>query len=462
MKKVLKITLIFALAAFMVSCNKFLEIKPEGETPEEEALQTPEDLQLTLNSCYDVLRSGNFMGGQGWFLPELMADHIRGEEFSGDWAAYYTRNTGIFIGATRNLWKEPYIMIYRTNVLLESFDLIEGLSDDDRNRISGEAKFLRAMGHFELVRMFGQPYGYTPDNSHLGIPLRTTASQEPLLRATVGEVYAQIVADLQDAIPLLPATNDGYATSWAAKAYLARVYFQMNDFQNAFDLVDDVVSNGGFTLVSDVNGRFEVNATSETIFDLVSTGTLDNSSGTLQGYYRGEFARPSVTMSAYVWNVFQNLDTADTRRSWFTIANEGDENEEYYLTKYDSLDFFNVPLIHLTDMMLIRAECAAELGNTATAEADLNAILNRAGAEPLPAGLNAQDLIAAARIQREVEMVSEGNRLHELKRRAVRGDVSAQQIRGADWDCPGLVVQFPDTELQANPNLTSNPQGGCQ
>lgn len=462
MKKFIHISLMCLLAVAMVSCNKFLEIKPEGEIPADEALQTTDDLQKTLNSCYDVLRSGNFMGGQGWFLSELMADHIDGEEFSGDWAAYYTRNTGIFIGATRNYWQEPYIMIYRSNVLLESFDQISDLSQENENRIRGEALFLRAIGHFEMVRMFAQPYGYTPNNDHLGIPLRVQASQEPLLRATVAEVYAQIIADLQEAIALLPADNGGYATSWAAKAYLAKVYFQMNDFQNAFAQSDDVASNGGFTLTPDVRDRFGLNASSETIFELVSTGTLDHSGGGIQGNYRSEFARPAATMSAYVYNQFMQLDSADRRRTWFTIANEGLENEEYYLTKYDSMDFFNVPLIHVTEMMLIRAESDAELGNTATAEADLNAIRTRSGSPALAGGLSAADLIEEARIQREYEMVSEGNRLHDLKRRAVRGEVSAQQIRGADWDCPGLVVQFPDTELQANPNLTSNPEGGCQ
>ena len=462
MKRVIKITLMFALAAFMVSCNKFLEIKPEGEIPTEEALQTTSDMQETLNSCYDVLRSGSFMGGQGWFLPELLADHIAGEEFSGDWAAYYTRNTGIFIGATRSYWQEPYIMIYRCNVLLESFDLISDLSDEDRNRITGEAKFLRAVGHFEMVRMFAQPYGYTPNNDHLGIPLRVQASQEPLLRATVAEVYDQIIADLTDAAALLPESNNGYATSWAAKGYLARVYFQMNDFENAGTQADDVISNGGFSLALDVRDRIGLNASDETVFELVSTGALDHSGGGHQGNYRSEFARPAATMSAYVWNQFQLLDSADRRRSWLIIANEGAENEEYYLTKFDSLDFFNVPLLHLTELMLIRAECSAEAGILPTAESDLNLIRARAGSPPLQAGLSANDLIAEARIQREYEMIGEGNRIHDLKRRAVRGEVSSQQIRGADWDCPGLVIQFPDTELQANPNLTSNPEGGCQ
>ena len=63
-------------------------------------------------------------------------------------------------------------MIYRCNVLLENMDLVTDLSAEQKARTTAEAKFLRAIGHFELVRMFANPYGFTGDNSHDGIPLR--------------------------------------------------------------------------------------------------------------------------------------------------------------------------------------------------------------------------------------------------------------------------------------------------
>lgn len=445
----------------LTGCNKFLEIEPEGEIPSEQAITSAADLQLVLNSTYDVLRSGDFMGGQLWHLNELLGDNIDGTEFTGDWAAYYTRNTGIFIGATRSVWKEPYILIYRTNVLLESFGLAPDLTEAEQNRITGEAKFLRAVAHFELVRLFGQPYGSSANNDHLGIPLRVQASQEALLRATVGEVYTQIIADLQDAENLLPAENNGYATSWAAKAYLAKVYFQMNSFQNAYDYANDVISNGPFTFDDSLNTRFSQGQCRECVFSLISTGTADHSGGGVQSNYRSDFGRPAAILSEDIYNA-ATADPTDLRgQNWYTIANAGLENEEYYSTKFNGIDFFNLPLAHLTELKLIRAESAAEIpANIQQAVQDINDIRRRAGLVDIATSAPST-VIEAARTERQLELVLEGNRTQELKRQATNGN-STLTIRGAAWDCPGLVAQLPDTELQANPNMTPNPEGGCQ
>ena len=155
-------------------------------------------------------------------------------------------------------------------------------------------------------------------------------------------------------------------------------------------------------------------------------------------------------------------DTADLRgQLWYTLENEGADNEEVWSMKFNGNDFFNLPVVHLTEIKLIRAEAAAELANTATAIQDLSDIRERAGLAAVPGGTSASELILIARQERRLEMVCEGNRLHELKRQATR-DGSNILIRDAAWDCPGLVVQFPDIELSANPNLVANEEGGCE
>src|SRR5690606_29446326 len=122
-------------------------------------------------------------------------------------------------------FKEPYTAILRANEVLERMGDVE-LSEAEKNRFEGEAKFIRAICHFELVRLFGQPFGYTPDNSHLGIVIKTSTEISALQRGTVKEAYDQVLEDLFDAEGLLPETNGVYATTYAAKAYLAKVYFQ--------------------------------------------------------------------------------------------------------------------------------------------------------------------------------------------------------------------------------------------
>jgi hypothetical protein len=461
MKKIQVILMSMMLLLSVTSCKKFLEIPPEGEIPTEDALTTARDVQLLLNSCYDVLRSGKFLGGKIRNLSDLMGDDRNGANLSGNWLSYYSHNTGIFNQETRDMWSEPYIMIYRCNVLLENMGLVADLSEEQKVRTEAEAKFLRAIGHFELVRMFAQPYGFTPDNSHVGIPLRIQASQEPLARATVGEVYAQIISDLTDALPVLPGNNNGYATSWAVKAYLARVHFQMNDFQNAFDFANDVINNGGFALESDVMARFSPNANSENIFDLVSTGTLNNSGGELGNIYRSTNLTnpPSGRMSAVLY-ALATADTNDLRgKNFYVLANAGQANELVLLTRFNET-YFNVPVLHLAEMLLIRAESAAELGNTAQAEDDVNAIRNRAGLADVTPGLDAASLKLIIRTERRFEMVGEGYRFHDLRRQGVH-DSPNLLINGSPWDCNGMTVQLPDEERSGNPTIVLNPEGGC-
>jgi hypothetical protein len=443
----------------LAGCKKFLEFEPENFILEEDAIKTGADLQLLMNATYDVARSANFLGGSAYLLSDLMADDINGDNLTGDWGAYYDRNTGIFNQSTRNVWQEGYITIGRCNKVLESFDIVSDLSADDRTRLEAEARFLRAVGHFYLVRFFGQPYGYTADNSHLGIPVRLSYTIETYGRNTVAEVYAQVLADLNFAKDNLPTSNNGYATSWSAKGMLAKVYFQMNDFQNAFDQANDVISNGPFSLAATPSGRYAQGGSTEGVFELQSTGTADFSGRGLQGYYRTDAGvDPTIRMASALYGL-AIADTADWRQRWFTLRDQGQSTERIFLTRFDSLPYFNMPVISLTELALIRGEAAAELGNTGVATTDLNAIRMRAGLSEI-LGADAATLITFIRAERRLEMVGEGVRLSELKRQAVRGNTSLQ-IRGSIWNCPGMVVQFPDSETRGNPSFQLNEEGGC-
>lgn len=459
MKKYITLLLVAIALGNLAGCKKFLEFEPENFILEEDAIKTGADLQLLMNATYDVARSANFLGGSAYLFSDLMSDDINGANLSGDWGAYYNRNTGIFNESTRNIWKEGYITIGRCNKVLESFDIVSDLSADDRTRLEAEAKFLRATAHFYLVRYFGQPYGYTADNSHLGIPVRLSYTIETYGRNTVAEVYDQVITDLNFAKDNLPTSNNGYATVWSAKGMLAKVYFHMNDFQNAFDQANDVITNGPFALASTPSARYSQGGSTEGVFELQSTGTADFSGKGLQGYYRTDAGvDPTIRISNTVYSQVM-ADTADWRQRWFTLRDQGQSTERILLTRFDTLSYFNMPVVSLTELTLIRGEAAAELGNTAVGTVDLNAIRMRAGlAEIL--GSDATTLITLIRAERRLEMVGEGVRLFDLKRQAVRGN-NTLLIRGSIWNCPGMVVQFPDTETRGNPSFELNEEGGC-
>lgn len=450
-----------ALVFAMSSCQKFLDTPPENALLWDEALDSPEDAQRLLTSCYDVLRSSNSYGGATMILSDMLADNMDGRLLGGDYRAYNTHNTAIFIQQSRDLWYNGYLPIYRVNLLMERIDEIAGLADGEKERMIGESKFFRALGHFEMVRFFAQPYGYTADNGHLGIPLRTGANTDMLTRSTVGEIYTQVIADLQDAIAALPADNGGYATSWAAKAILAKVYFQMNQYQDAFDLSNDIISSGLFELNPDIMARYSSTSNVENIFSLVSTGNQDQAGSGLITAYRSTgipLDEPVGRISPAFHGIAVSEPT-DLRRAWYIALDSNASNERIFLTRFNA-EFFNVPIVHLAEILLIRAESAVEIGNLGQAESDVNAIRLRAEVDPVSSGQTPAALLTLIRNERRLEMVGEGNRLHDLKRQATNGNPNLT-INGAPWDCPGMVVQLPDEEVAGNPDIQLNPEGGC-
>lgn len=462
MKRLSYFLLTLLVFAFSSCKDSFLEVRPDDAVPLDSVLNSPANVQDFLNGSYDVLRNKGFMGGNAWLLSDMMADNIAGYNLGGDWLAHYTWTTDIFLGTTRDLMSNGSKVTARGNFLLANMDLVPSLSEADKARIKGEVLFLRGLSQFELVRFFAQPYGYTSDNSHPGIAIRTEYSKDTVNRSSVGAVYDQIIADLTEAANTLPAQNGVYATSWAAKGYLAKVYFQMNDFAKAYQYANEVINDSGTTLETDLSNRFGEGKSDEAIFELVSTDLTNNSGGGLRDYF---WIGPGATVaSANLSQELYGLATANPNdlrgQLWYTPI-VGGATALTQCTKFAYTTAINVPLVHLSEMKLIRAEAAAELQNPIAVQ-DLNDIRIRAGLEPIANSTSFSDLITLIRSERRLELVAEGNRLHELKREAVR-DQPNLKIRGtAPWDCPGMVCQLPDNELRGNPDMEPNPSGGCQ
>lgn len=466
-----KLSLFLLLTVAFAACSDdFLEIAPQDLVTEEKFLSSEKDAQELLNSAYDALTFDNFLGGHCQHLSELMADNYNVTPAimnNADWQAHATWTTDIFLGTTFELMKDGFKGSARANYLLARIDNVPGISTDARKRMTAEAKFVRAVCYFELVRLFGQPYGFSADNSHPGIVARTTYGIDPQPRNTVKEVYDLVIADLQQAAADLPARNGVYATRWAAKGYLAKVYFQMNRFQDAFTQSNDVLRNGGFSLDTSVVARFRRTGSTENVFALVSTDfDNDNSGKRLRDNFR---QNPSTKIApVYMSTSLYNEAIADPRdkrgKQWFLPAEFG-PFQVVAFKKFPTEPTqgpVTVPLVCITELKLIRGESAAETGTGLEAAAqDIRDIQARAGLTPnVVAEKNI--IITAARTQRRIELAGEGNRLHELKRQAVNGNRSLR-VRGvAPWNCPGLVCQFPAGELQANRSIAPNPIGGCQ
>lgn len=455
--KNLRYLLLVAAIPALISCERFLEYPPQGAILAEDALKTPDDAQRLLNSCYDVL--ANIFDGSYQNLAELLSDNLD-EPNGNDFQSVYNRSTNFFTPTTNGVYSDFYYAIYRCNSLLENFDLIEGLSDADRDRMEAEARFIRGVCHWHVAKLYAQPYGYSATNNHLGIVLREKAGNEPLARSTVEETYTFILEDLTFAFNNLPVSNDAYADKNAAAGMLAMIYFLMNDFNRTVQFSDVVIESGQYTMNDTIDRFPNIGTTAlpnpETVFGIVSFANDVRTEDLTGNYNASGILPPNLTLSQELNQLFAQ-NPADQRNSWITA-----DGTKYVLGRYQDKVVFNIPLVYLTELMLIRAEALGELNqDLGTAIEDINAIRERAFGDDindLPSGATAAEVIAAAREEYRKETVSEGKWMEQLKRRGAKGENII--IRGAPWNCPGMALQFPNAEF-TSALFTGNPEGGC-
>ena len=469
MKKIFYISIIL-FAVGLSSCDKMLNYPPDGAILAEDALKTPEDAQRLLNSCYDVM--ANVFDGSYQNLSELLSNNLAVPN-GLDFQSVYNKETNFFTPTTNGVYSDFYYAIYRCNSLLENFGLIEGLSEAEQSRMEAEARFIRAFCHWHVAKLWAQPYGYTTDNSHLGIVIRDKASNQPLPRNTVAEVYDFIQSELEFCANQLPESNGNYATANAAKGALAMLHFQMRNYNTAIQYCDQLISPSLFedTLLDRFPGSEDglvALPNKETIFGIVSFDNDLRTDDLIGNYNAAGVLPPNLTLwddptyssSIELENPFYSfvmVNSADKRKNWL-----GTNGGRKTLTRFSDKVVFNIPLIYQTELMLIRAEAIAYAQPSRLGEAiqDINLIRTRAYSQDnsIPTSSNADEIKAAARREYRIETIGEGKWLDFFRRLAVEGVVT--DIRNAPWNCPGMALQFPNNEF-TGASFVGNPEGGC-
>jgi hypothetical protein len=451
-KNILKSLLVLSIIAIIsTGCEKFLETPPIESLPRDVAIADETGLKSVMNSAYQIVGGGNMFGGKIQAINELLADQLNASLLSGDFGEIYGRKTSVFGDYKNAMYTDMYQTIFRANTVLENLDKASSFRDN----LEGQAKFIRALTHFQVVQLFAQPYGFTTENTHLGVPIRTSTTINQGVRATVKQVYDQIIADLKVAEVKLPDDNGGYATKWAAKALLAKVYFQMNDFANAYLYSNQVITSNKFILDTYAS-RFAITGSKESIFRIIYTNGGYEPGNELKGQFRSDF---NASTLRFTTDFYATVNTTnDVRKALFNNV----KYPGFVVTNKYNFDHIEVPVLYLTEMKLIRAESAAETGTNLTVGAqDINDILSRAyaGTKSIPLASSASLIKSNARFERSIEFAGEGNRLSEIKRIGAKGENIDK--RGAAWNCPGLILQFPQGEMASNTSFQRNIEGGC-
>ncbi|TNF31427.1 MAG: hypothetical protein EP314_00855, partial [Bacteroidetes bacterium] len=367
---------LFLMAGMLTSCEDLLTVEPVNDIPAEQAINTVQDLENLSNSMYNGLQGGSLYGGNLQLYADLLAEDTQVDESRLSpfgTLEIYNRATTIQLGTLRDTWREAYRVINRANNIIRVVDeeLLSGTEfDNKKDRLKAEALFVRALCHFELCRFWALPYDVDNQggNSQPGVPYRSEPTLSftqdlAIARATVEQVYTNVLQDIEEAEALFQAAgfrrSSHRASQMAATALKARVLFSKGDYVGASDAASEVINSNLYSLYP-TNSADEAllvpfqsqgyDIANESIFQLAYT-TFDNG---LNESYSQLNNLPVFQFAAE--DLIVSYAPGDQRKTKWFLQNP--VNLKGRIIKYDRpLDvFYNVPVIRLAEMHLIRAE----------------------------------------------------------------------------------------------------------
>lgn len=453
------------------ACQDFLTEEPILEQSNELTLSTLDGINKAVAGAYSPLVSGSWYGA-GFILDNEMKTGNGKKYFSSNWDSGRLRdeyNINFSENNTSPIWEYAYFVISAVNNAMDALPKVEG-DEQTKNNLKAEALFLRALSHFDLVRTYAQPYNYTADASHDGVPvvLHTDPEGKPA-RESVAKVYAQIVEDLLEAEKIIDPSyvRSGVADAKAAvsiyaiQAFLSRVYLYMGKWQEAADYATKVITSGKYTMwtVADMKNaacfRQDVPKGGEVIFEVYGLKTND-----YDAYHEG--ISPMTSPAGYgdagaSADLYDSFEDGDIRGTLFQEKDGVVWTGKYAGKGLGTPDVNNVPVFRLSEMYLNRAEAlingAAIPGVNAVD--DLKMIADNRGASVQP------QTLAGVYEERRKELAWEGHLWFDLartKRDMTRkdfvGDHAAAEVKAGDyrWAMP-----IPLREHSVNPNLSHNP-----
>lgn len=430
------------------ACSNPLDVTPAGAIPEATAISDANGARAALAGAYGGLQSLSYYGEDYPIFLDLSSDNT---EHSGTLTSFgdadlnKLRADNSTIGG---IWIAIYDDINRANEIIDKVPAVPNLDPDEMNEILGEAYFLRALDYHNLVKVFaGVPLRLKPATS-----LDDAAS---VTRASVTDVYTQILKDLDSAqADISDGDQTTQASTGAVLALRARVLLYQGDYAGAAAAAKAVEDLDQYSLAPVYGDLFSPlgTATPEDIFRIIFTAEQYNN---LSYYYlydnRYEVEPTRNLMHDYdpaydTTTSPTNYAPADLRGQW-NITLHGSHPQGAKYRSVQGTEYLHV--IRFAEVLLIRAEAEARLGNLDTALVKVNAIRQRAGLPALGA-MSQDDLLAAIIDERRKELAFEGDRWADLVRLGTAAtvlDIPPQQT----------LYPIPQREIDVTPGLTQNP-----
>ena len=491
------------MAAGLVACDEeILSPVNPNQLGTETFYRTGPQLIAAINSVYATLQGNNLYNREYFFLQDLLSDDVESGGAQLETPRAQVLNY-VFDASNPQIeanWRGWYRLIHRANLVLENAEnATENITEDLRNRIIGEAYFLRGLAFYELSTLWG------------GVPLMLSSATSPegLPRSTQDQSYAQSLSDLNEAISRLPlsstysGTDVGRASKGTAQAVAAKLLLFQGDFSGAKPYLTEIINSNQYSLTDRYLDNFEEEDenNSESIWEIQFSEAFGNAGGwnadgtgiaevTFRGQEYGpnawrnlipnsglvaSYERPSNGAPKEDPRVSYNFyRLGDTFNGGASVLDEttvqGDVSKaswRKYQTIYkraneNTQSGINFRAIRYADILLMMAEVENELTGPAAALPYLNQTRNRADVKmpeyptaQFPTGTKEQTRIAIQH-ERRVEMPGEQVRNRDIRRWRRLGFLQSEPITG--YQSKHDLLPIPTVELDNNSALSNADQ----
>lgn len=436
---------------FVVSCSKFLDKKPDMKLSDVNSL---EDCQALLDRNLYLNQSGVGAmeeSADNYYLNEDLWSSLSEENRNlYTWQPYNLFSRYVFTG---NDWSNCYDNIFRSNFVLESVEKFKNNGDEYEN-VKGQAYFIRAHHYLQAAWTWCLSYDKENASSNLGLPLRlATNFNVSVERSNIEETYSQIISDCNKAIDLLPLKPKHVLrpSKPAAYALLARVYMSMNIYdscykysQLSFDLKSDLLNFNDPLDVAPLSNNPFSNFNKEVIFEYASISNLT--------YRERSFVDSNLVLS---------YSEHDIRKSAFFIS-----NGKHFKFKGSYSNNSNFAGITTAEVLLMKAESSARLGNISSALIDFNLFRKHRIENSffVPAEISDNTILIDSILnERRRELLMRGLRFIDIKRLNVMGaNISLKRfINGKEYSLPANDFRFAlaiPEDVIANSKIQQNPR----
>ncbi len=474
----LPIVVLFTLSlTLFTSCDDWLDVKPKTQIESEDMFSSETGFKDVLNGVYVKISSANMYGREMTYgFVDIIGDMYYSTYGNSNYSQALSHNytySGVET-LIKSIWQNTYSSIAMVNELLNQLDEADKsiFARDNYNVIKGEAIGLRAMLHFDILRLFAK--APIVDANASAIPYVTTYSFKITPSSTVSETLDKVIADLQTAADLLKQSDpiitgreitttddNGYLLNrqfhmnyYAVKAMMARAYLYKGDKSNARQCAQEVINSGKFpwtkveSIATNTDASRDRTFTSEQVFALQIDNLHNYVDPTVYGASLA-FAVNLFIRSGWLTKIWPTATHATDWRYVYFITNQGTNTSSNYTSSklwqegMDEAYTRRMPLIRLPEMYLILAEC--DVDNAAT---QLNTIREHRGVTAPVSVVDNAAMEDEITLEYYREFYNEGQLFYRYKRLNADRHYMGYSFNKTAFNTDKYVLPMPAEELE--------------